>query len=104
MSEADKRMAAFTLERMLKGTFFSIVAVNEAAALMGRSVSGPIYRRLHALHCVPWGDIPDDIIALLPIWINEALGGPRVSVVQIPALLEGRHDLPQIEDEPRRLR
>lgn len=96
----DQRMAAFTLDRMFRGGYFDITKVGNACRLMGRTGSGPAYERLRALHCVDWGDIPQDIMQMIPVWLNEVLGGPRLSAVQIPALREGNQELPQIEDSP----
>lgn len=98
MKIEDQRMAAFALEKMFKGKYFSICDVDKACTLMGRTGSGPAYDRLNALHCVHWGDIPDDIMRLIPVWLNEVLGGPRLAAVDIPALREGNQHLPQIED------
>lgn len=96
----DQRIAAFTLERMFRGNHFNILSVDDACRLMGRTGSGPAYQRLRAIHCVDWGDIPPDIMQMIPVWLNEVLGGPRLSAVQIPALREGNQELPQIEDSP----
>jgi|GEM_PF-4083892 len=96
--EERKMMAAFALEKMFKGDSFSICKIDDACKLMGRSGSGPSYDKLHALHCVKFGEIPANIMQLIPTWINEVLGGPRLSVVQIPALHEGNKSLLSIED------
>ena len=98
MEPQDKRMAAFVMEKMFKGTHFSICDVDTACKLMGCQYRGNTYEKLRTLHCVDWGDIPKDIMELVPVWINEVLGGPRLTVVSIPALREGNQELPQIED------
>lgn len=98
MQIEDQRMAAFALGQMFKDSSFSICTVDDACALMGRKGSGSAYNKLRALHCVKWGDIPRDIFQMIPVWLNEVLGGPRLQAVDIPALREGNQQLPQIED------
>lgn len=98
MNDENKRMAAFAIEQMYKSSHFSITAVRDAAKLMSRHPGGGAYDKLHPLHCVHWGDIPEDIMQMIPVWMNEVLGGPRLSVTQIPALFEGNVELPKIED------
>jgi len=101
MSNVDKRVAAVALEKMFRGQHFSICTVDDCIDLVGGSRAGQIYRRLSALHCVAWADIPDDVMQIMPVWINEVLGGPRLTVLQIPAVHEGNLSLPPIEDFPR---
>ena len=100
-NEHDKRMAAYALEKMFERThYFDITAVRNACELMDRPASGKAFERLRALHCENWDRIPKDIMDLIPIWINELLGGPRVSVMQIPALREGNVHSIGHEDTP----
>ena len=98
MNEENKRMAAFVIEKMAKSNSFSICDVNDAGKLLGITPSGDAYNKLHTLHCVAWGEIPEDIMAKVPGWINEALGGRRLSIIDIPVLHEGNADVVSIED------
>lgn len=87
---STKRMAAFAIENMFsKKRYFDITTIRDVCALMGRPPAGPAYAKLGLLHCVDWNDIPEDIMRMIPVWINELLGGPRLSAVMIPALREG---------------
>jgi hypothetical protein len=68
MSDEDKRLAAVALENMFrKETFFSICTVDKVCRLMGCPQSGKAYERLNLLHCTRWGDIPDDVMEMIPV-------------------------------------
>lgn len=97
-TEENKRMAGFCIEQMFKGSTFYITDIDKAQRLIGCEHRGGAYDKLHVLHCVKFGDIPEDIMQMIPTWINEVLGGPRLTILSIPALREGNQELPQIED------
>ena len=90
MTEESKRLAAYGIEQMFKKGTFYIGDIDNACKLMGMPANGPSYDKLRVLHCEKINDIPEDIRQRIPIWINDVLGGPRLSVVQIPALREGK--------------
>lgn len=100
MNESDKRIAAYAIEKMFRGRTFDICTIREAAKLLGCTPSGKAFERLQLVHCHPWGDIPPDILQMIPVWINEVLGGPRLSVAAIPALREGNDHIVGTEDLP----
>jgi hypothetical protein len=88
----SKIFAAFQIEQMLKKGTFYITDIKEAAELMGHTPGGDAYNKLRSLHCVNFGDMPDEIFNRLPSLINEALTGRRLSVAQIPCLREGNQE------------
>ena len=97
--EINKRLAFLAIERMLKSRYFDICTIDKAIKLVGAGGRGTQeYDRLNSLHCRHWSDIPDDILQLMPVWINRVLGGPPVSMLTIPALMEGNVTAPAIED------
>lgn len=97
--EANKRVAAVALEEMFKKGTFYISDLWKCAELMGVPRRGGVWARLDALSGIKILDMPEDIQAQLPAWINEALSGPRISAVMVPALREGNVHTLGLEDK-----
>jgi len=97
-TEADKRVAAVALDQMVREGTFYVTKLRTCAELLGVPTRGGVWNRLEALHCMRFLDMPDDIQRAIGGWMNEALSGPPIGVVLMPALREGNVHLLGLED------
>lgn len=77
LSVAEQRtmmVAQVALNSLFENKHFSICKLNEVMELLkkGRSNS-KVYKQLHALHCVDYADMPDELKNQIPHMINELL-------------------------------
>lgn len=90
----NRETLAVQFRLQIKAVFGLLLDANKHP---GKKSSDRTYDRLRLLQCVDWG-IPEDIMLMMPVWINEVFDGSRLSAVQVPALLEVNLSLLHLED------
>lgn len=77
MSELKLKIAALALNEMMRSSFFSICAVNDAADVLGCNAKlSAHYDSLRALHCINWRNMPKEVREAVPMMIAECLALP----------------------------
>ncbi len=77
LSVAEQRtmmVAQVALNNLFENKHFSICKLNEVMELLKKGrTNSRIYKQLHALHCVDYADMPDELKNQIPYMINELL-------------------------------
>ena len=77
MSDIKQQIAMTVLNEMMRSSFFSICAVNDAADVLGANPRlSESYTQLKALHCVHWDRMPRAVRLLVPQMIADCLALP----------------------------
>jgi len=64
------------LNRMMRGSHFSICTVDDAAKALGATPDGRAYAMLRTLHCVNWIDMPEELREAVPRLIERCISVP----------------------------
>ena len=64
------------LNRMMRGTHFSICTVDAAIKALQTMPDGRAREILHTLHCTDWADMPPELRAEVPRLIERCIGVP----------------------------
>lgn len=87
----QQQAAAMALHKLLNGTTFYVSDLRKIAEIIGKQLGGKDVLALDALHCVAWGDMPDDLRRATREKVLEVLGLP-------PQIIE--HAEPKRAEEP----
>lgn len=96
LSIAEQRtmmVAQVALNKLFEKQHFSICEVDEVMGLLrkGRRNSA-VYKQLHALHCVHYADMPDELKNQIPHMINELLTNKPATQAATNVALAGIFD------------
>lgn len=73
----QKRACAVSLHNMLVvKNYFDITALDSIARALGLKLGGPDYAALRTLHCVDWGQMPDELRTTVHLKCFELLRLP----------------------------
>ena len=82
-----KRMVVETaLNKLFSERHFSVCTLDTVMKVMNISDKSDAYKQLHALHCVDYADMSDDMRQVLPMLVNEALKLPVINMATQEAL------------------
>lgn len=54
--------------------YFDICLLNSIAEIVGANKSSPTYKLLSTLHCIDYGKLDPQLLAILPDMVSEVLG------------------------------
>lgn len=67
-------VAQAALNKLFDENHFSICKLNDVMDLLGKGrKNSKLYKQLHALHCVHYSDMPDELKNQIPFMVNELL-------------------------------
>lgn len=77
LSESQQRtmmIAQVALNKLFEEKHFSICKLNDVMELLGKGrKNSRLYKQLHALHCVDYADMPEELKSQIPYMVNELL-------------------------------
>lgn len=73
LPETKRLVVRTAVTNLFESKWFSISDLNEIMELIGARRSGQAYQMLHALHCVHYDKMPNDLRARIPELVNECL-------------------------------
>lgn len=82
-------IALTVVTKMLKGSHFSICAIDNACGLIGARNSGPAYKMLYALHCVHFDEMPVEVLDSLPALMREVFSQVKMDDQTISEVFKG---------------
>jgi hypothetical protein len=82
-------IAVTAVTKMMKGSYFSVCTVDAVCNVIGAARSGPAYNMLHALHCVEFGDMPNEVRESIPALLREVFGQPAFDDPAIADIFKG---------------
>lgn len=59
--DLDNSIAITALKKMFNGSHFNICCFDQVAKMLCVIVPTRTRERLHPLHCIDWGDMPDEV-------------------------------------------
>lgn len=74
MDELKVLVASTALKDMLRRGWFSICTIDDINKVTKNVPDREAYDMLHALHCVPFKDMPPELQRGLPLLVHRALG------------------------------
>ena len=73
MTHIEELAVKTALNQMLKKGHFDICTVRDVAKIMNVNPDGKAYDMLHALHCIDYGRMPQELREAIPSLIRECL-------------------------------
>lgn len=86
--EVKQLVVKTALDRLFTDKHFSVCTIDRVLEVLGRNRNTEAYKQLHALHCVDYSAMPEELKMVLPHLVNEALRLNNVNVAT-DAALEG---------------
>ena len=72
--EVKQLVVSTALNKLFTSSHFSICTIDRVLEVLDRKgLRSPAYAQLHALHCVDYQDMPEELRTVLPHLVNEAL-------------------------------
>lgn len=96
----EKAVVETALKELFNGRHFSICDLEKIGRIVGSNPSRhPDYKYLHALHCVNYSDMPEEVRSEIPMRVIRCLRPDALDIPGMAAALmaEGRNFTP-IED------
>lgn len=78
-----------TLTKLLNGRHFSICDLDKILDIVGGRQSGEAYKLLHALHCVDYTAMNQELRNRIPALVNECLRQQTKTVEVVESMLQG---------------
>jgi hypothetical protein len=83
-------IAQTALNKLFTDNHFSICKLNEVMNLVGKGRrNSKVYKQLHALHCVNFEDMPEELRNQLPYMVNELLTNKPAALAATNVALNG---------------
>lgn len=99
MTDTKALVAAAALNKMFKGSHFSICTIDSVAAMLGVHPEKQAYDLLRPLHCVDWSAMPIELRNQVPVLIEQALAG-GFTAFEVSIAPQGNQALQVIDATP----
>lgn len=86
MDEVQKLAAQCALRKMVADGWLSICTIDAILKMSGGIPSNADYQILRVLHCVPFADMPPELLRGLPLLVQRVLMSPGLEFVFTPAV------------------
>ncbi len=89
MGDCKMMAAEASLKKMFSDKYFSICSLDAIVESLGLSPPSQLYAQLRTLHCVNYGDMPPELLVMLPEKIAEVLRSPSFDASRLNIVSDG---------------